>query len=189
MTLFNDPAVLFNDLGAPFNGERNVILGTTFTPPLVRDRPPYLPDSDASQQGLWRHFENRLRGVNVFKCTNAAGQISYVQDTATPENKFTNIPYPWDPDNPSGPYVYVTNWDGSVTKVSHPVWIITAYYGGHSYDVSEAEAALLAGYTAGGLGYSDCLNSAPILTYAELDALYRTYALLDRAFPTYADIS
>ncbi len=122
---------------------------STFTPPIVQDRPPYLPDSDPLAVGLWRHFENRKRGVNVFKLSDG----SYCQDTATAENSNTNIPYPWNPNDPSAPYVHVQNWDGTVTDISEPVWIVTAYYGGHSYEVSSAEAAALTAYTAHGTGY------------------------------------
>ena len=118
----------------------------TFTPPLVTDVPAYLPETGGTARLLWRHYTPRQRGVNVFKLSDG----TYVQDTATSENSSTNIPYPWDPDNPSGPYV--SGWDpinNVETSTSHAVWIVTAYYGGHSYVVSDTEASAL---TAAGYG-------------------------------------
>ena len=103
---------------------------------------------------LWRHFANRARGVNVFALSDG----SFCQDTATPENENTNIPYPWDPDNPSGPYVYVHNWNGTVSAFAHAIWVATMYAGGHSYKVSSAVATALTNYTAHGRGYADCLS-------------------------------
>jgi hypothetical protein len=106
------------------------------------------------QVGLWRHFENRSRGVNVFELSDG----TFVQDTATSENSNTSIPYPWNPDDPSAPYVHVQNWDGTVTDISHAVYITTVWFGGRSYQVSAAQASALTAYTAHGAGYADCLT-------------------------------
>lgn len=101
--------------------------------------------------------------MDVFKCFDGT-TVTYVQDTATPENSNTAVPYPWDADNPTAPYSYVTNFDGSVTSVSHQggtgttndgqPYILFRYAGGSSYPITAAEAALLSGYTAHGTGYS-----------------------------------
>lgn len=133
----------------------------------MRDRPPYNPDSTPAQVDLWKFFEKRLRGVNVFKLYDGT-TFTYSQDTATAENSNTAIPYPWDPNAPAAPYVYITNWDGSITSISHKggtgttndgqPYIVAVYYGGRSYQVSAAEATLLTNYTAHGTGYADCLT-------------------------------
>ncbi len=94
--------------------------------------------------------------------------MTYAQDTATAENSNTAIPSPYDPNNPAGPYVSITNWDGTVTTISHKggtgttndgqPYITMVYYGGRSYTVSAAEATLLTDYVAHGTGYGDCLS-------------------------------
>lgn len=131
-----------------------------FTPPLTKDRPPILPDSTPDQIALWRHFENRERGVNVFKLQDG----SYVQDTATEENSNTNVPYPINFNEPTAPYVRSTYVPASPAPqvltevdVSHTNPCISVYLGGHSYEVDDAEAAALTAYTAFGTGYADCL--------------------------------
>lgn len=112
-----------------------------FLTPMVRDRPPYNPDSTPSQVGLMRHFENRLRGVIVWLLDDG----TYVVDTACnyeaaqtqpaafisndpvgpdmtadfPALSNTNAPYPWNPFPGStnsevpGAYTYITNWDST----------------------------------------------------------------------------
>ena len=128
----------------------------TFTPPTVRDRPPFLPDSTPDQVDLYRHYENRLRGVNVWKLSDG----TYVQDTASSENTNTDMSnvYPWNPDDPSAPYVHVQNWGGSVTDISHSVYPVAFYAGGHSHVVTDAEAADLTAYVAHGTGYAGNLT-------------------------------
>lgn len=142
---------------------------STFTPPLVQDRPAFLPDSTEAQKELWQFFEQRKRGVNVFKLFDGT-TITYSQDTATVENSNTAIPYPWDFNNPRAPYVYITNFDGTVTSISHKggtgtendgqPYILFCYEGGHSYSITSAEATLLTNYkhVPADLGYGDCIT-------------------------------
>ena len=121
----------------------------TFTPPIVNDRPPFLPDSETLrpwEKGLFKFFSPGPRYVMVFYLSDG----SFVQDTATPENSNTNVPYPWDPSNPSAPYVTSTWWDVSQTPpvfhvdtTSHPVWIVSATNSPVQVS-SEMEAALIA---------------------------------------------
>lgn len=120
-----------------------------FTPPIVQDRPPYLPDSAPDQVGLWRHFASRKRGVNVYKLKDG----SYVQDVATPENSNTNIPYPLNVNDPNAPYVRVHNFDGTETDIMQANPCVHVYYGGHTHVVSDAEATALTNFTAHGIGY------------------------------------
>lgn len=97
-----------------------------FEPPVVRDRAPYLPDSTQAEYNLWRHFENRLRGVNVWQrsdgsfCVDTAANYesaqthpaAYISDdpigpdlTANMQGLMdTNINYPWNPIPPQPPF-------------------------------------------------------------------------------------
>jgi hypothetical protein len=72
----------------------------TFTPPQVKDNPPILPDSRSLANRLFRYYPNRARYVAVFALSDG----TFVQDTPTPENTNTNIPYPYNPWDPSAPY-------------------------------------------------------------------------------------
>lgn len=122
-----------------------------FSPPVVYDRPTYLPDSSPQQVALQRHYAPRARGVNVFVLSDG----TVVQDTATSENSNTNIPLPWILNDPGGPYSSVTNIDLSVTNTSLPVWIDFVYEGGHNHPINTFEATFL---TAA--GYADCIVPA-----------------------------
>ena len=122
----------------------------TFTPPTTKDNPAFLPESTGPAKALFRFYPNRARYINVFALSNG----TFVQDTASPENSNTNIPYPWNPNDPSGPYSSTAYGDytqtppqQAQTNVSHDVWITKVYFG-PTY-VSDAEAAAL---TAAGYG-------------------------------------
>ena len=134
----------------------------TFTPPLVKDRPPFLDDSSVVQKELWRHFENRERGVNVWILSDG----SVVQDTATTENSNTSTSniYPWNPNNPSGPYVTSYFIDSganpqlpSAHTTSHSPYPVAFFSGGSSHVITSAQATLLTDYTSHGSGYGDCI--------------------------------
>ena len=133
---------------------------STFTPPVAsKFNPPILPDTRGPALGLFRHYISRARAVNVFKLSDG----TYVQDNDSDSPVAItagNVPYPWDPNNPSGnpatgqPFVAYTDEAGVVQYVTHPSpWIVAVYYGGHSYTVSAAEASALT--TA---GYGACLS-------------------------------
>ena len=134
-----------------------------FSPPLIKDRPPFLPDSSELEKSLWAHFENRIRGVNVWIISDG----SVVQDTATPENSNTNMTpvYPWNPDAPSAPYVTTVMVPAlpaaqvaTVTTVSHTTYPVAFFPGGSTTQITQAQYNLLLDYTEFGTGYSDCLS-------------------------------
>jgi hypothetical protein len=105
-----------------------------FEPPVVRDRAPYLPDSTQAEYNLWRHFENRLRGVNVWQrsdgtfCVDTPANYesaqthpaAYISDgpigpdlTNTEQGlSDTNINYPWNPIPPQPPF-----YDSTISEV------------------------------------------------------------------------
>jgi cytoskeletal protein RodZ len=125
----------------------------TFTPPLVADRPPISPEEHPGNS-LWRHFQNRNRGVNVWILSDG----TVVQDTATAENANTNMTpvYPWDVNNAAAPYVtthYVPALPaaqvGITTTVSHNPYPVANFYGGSTYSITDAQYTTLsaAGYT------------------------------------------
>ena len=149
-SIFDDPVTLFDDPTDIFDGP---LAGQQyFTPPLVTDNPPFLPDSTPMQVGLFRHYTPRVRGVNVFKLSDG----TYVQDTATAENQNTNIPYPIDPNWAMGPGVFSYTYDNTsrqITTSANNPYVTTWYYGSHTYLVSIAEAAALEA-----AGYGDCLH-------------------------------
>lgn len=132
-----------------------------FTPPLVKDRPPILPEPHPGNE-LWLHYENRYRGVNVWILSDG----SVVQDTATAENSNTDMSgiYPWDVNNPAAPYVTSVFIDSganpqvaSVHTVSHTVYLVAYFYGGSSHTITAAQGTLLTNYTAFGTGYGGCI--------------------------------
>lgn len=160
VTLVYDSSTTY-DSATPYEG--GVATGFFFTPPLVKDRPPFNPDSTPMEKSLWAHFENRLRGVNVWIMSDG----SVVQDTATAENSNTNMSevYPWNPSNPGGPYVtsvYILPGANpqipTAQTVSHSVYPVTFFAGASTYPVTTAQYELLLNYTEFGNGYGDCLT-------------------------------
>jgi hypothetical protein len=79
---------------------------------------------------------------------------SFVQDTATAENGNTNIPYPYNPYDPSAPFAtsYYINFNVSppvptVTTVSQNPYVTKVYLGVTQVTDSEATALSNAGYS------------------------------------------
>jgi len=131
----------------------------TFTPPKVRDNPPILPDSMGLERRLWRYFPNRERYVLVFKLSDG----TFVQDTATAENYNTNIPYPYNPYDPSAPYStsYYINFEvnppvPTVSYVSQNPYIAKVYMNASTVTAAEVTALTNAGYGA-------CIMYAPTI--------------------------
>ena len=144
-----------------------------FLTPEPADTPAFLADSSGAELGLWRHYKNRKRGVNVYLLNNG----TFVQTTATPTlteqtlvaahtsrgpqppwtagsaQNTPNVPYPWNPTLPTAPYVEIFNWTGSMTAVYLTPRIKAVYYGGHRNRVNEEEAAALIV-----AGYGDCIT-------------------------------
>jgi len=134
---------------------------SVFQPPLIKDRPPFLPDSTAAQKELWQHFEPRIRGVNVWIMSDG----SVVQDTASPENSNTDLSgvYPWDVNNPAAPYVRAIFVDAGAAgatehDTAHAVYPVAFFSGGSSHPVTAAQVTLLTNYTSHGSGYGDCIS-------------------------------
>ena len=160
MTLIYDSSTPYDSATLYEGGSSTLRL--IFTPPLVKDRPPILPEPHPGNE-LWLHYENRYRGVNVWILSDG----SVVQDTATPENSNTDMSavYPWDVNNAAAPYVTSVFIDSgadpqvaSVHTVRHNPYPIANFYGGSSHVVTPVQSTLLANYTAHGIGYSDCLT-------------------------------
>ena len=134
-------------------------MSKTFTPPVAsKFNPPILPESRGPALGLFRHYISRARGVNVFKLSDG----TYVQDNDSDSPvsiKAGNVPYPWDPNNPSGdpatgqPYVMYTDETGAVQTINHPLpYIVHVYWAAHPEVVSDTEATALTN-----AGYGACL--------------------------------
>lgn len=137
--------------------------GWFFTPPNVKLVPPFLPGSTPLEKSLWLHYENRERGVNVFIMSDG----SVVQSDPTPENSNTDMTgvYPWNIDDPSGPYVRSIFIDPGANPqvptehdVSHPVYVVQNFYGASIYPIDTPTYNLLVAYTAFGIGYADCMT-------------------------------
>ena len=123
----------------------------TFTPPTVYDNPPILPDSRGLANRLFRYFPNRARYVAVFALSDG----TFAQDTATAENSNTNIPYPYNPWDPSAPYVtsWYTDYEATPpvlthTSVSQNPYITKVYEGREYVSATEVAALTAAGYGA-----------------------------------------
>ena len=78
---------------------------------------------------------------------------TFVQDTATNENSNTNIPYPYNPWDPSAPYStsYYINFEVNsptpiVSTVSQNPYVTKVYLGVTQVSDSEAAALTAAGY-------------------------------------------
>ena len=124
----------------------------TFTPPLAQIVPPYLADTKGLQYLLYRYAKPTYRGVNVYVLSNG----TVAQDYPTPENSNTNYPLPWNPSNPSAPFSTVTNFDGTTTSTSLPVYIVNIYQGGHIHTISDEQATFLSAN-----GYANCITVTP----------------------------
>jgi hypothetical protein len=112
----------------------------TFTPPVAYDNPPILPNAGGLANRLFRYFPNRKRYIAVFALSDG----TFVQDTP---NGFdlsgnlvgvtnTNIPYPYNPYDPSAPYSTSYYVDYSLrhpkqikTTVSQNPYVIKVYLG------------------------------------------------------------
>jgi hypothetical protein len=113
----------------------------TFTPPVM----PYVPSVPAGEDGTnnpgWRlmqYFPVGPRGVNVYKMADG----TYLRDDVTGV-------WPTTPDVPNNALNWTWGTGASapiVTPIANPV--VYVYYGGHSYQVDDVEAARLtnAGY-------------------------------------------
>ena len=95
---------------------------------------------------LFRHYEVRERHVNVFRLKDG----TFVQDYPTPENSNANVPYPYNPNDPSGLYAYVHNWNGTIEEYHLPNPIVHIFLGGETTMVSQelANELVHAGYAA-----------------------------------------
>ena len=161
--IYDSPTSTYDSPTVTYEGSGGASTGYIFTPPNVKFVPPFLPDSTPLEKSLWQHFENRERGVNVFIMSDN----SVVQSEPTPENSNTDMTgvYPWNIDDPSGPYVRSIFIDSGANPqvptehdVSHPVYVIANFYGGSSWPVTQAQYEILLNYTAFGLGYASCLT-------------------------------
>jgi hypothetical protein len=130
-----------------------------FTPPIVYDRGPYNPDSTEIQKALFKFFPTSPRYVQVFFLSNG----SFVQDTpngfapdgSVVENENTNYPYPWNFNDPSGPYNTSWYYDYSqnppVRVIEYdklPEWIEQYFNGVTEVSQGMANALIAAGYGA-----------------------------------------
>ena len=120
---------------------------STFTPPTVVGVPSVLPTTRGVAALLFRHVAPMQRGVNIWKMPDG----TYLVDQQP--QKLSNA----DPDNHA---------EDAVTPV-------ITYYGGHVYQVSDAEAAAL---TTAGLGayLSAAMTGRSVGIY--LNAYTETYA-------------
>ena len=87
--------------------------------------------------------------MNVFALSDG----SFVQDTATDENSNTNIPYPYNPNDPSSPYSTSYYIDYSLNPprqvesvVSQNPYVVKVYQAPQYVSPEEAAALTAAGY-------------------------------------------
>lgn len=131
----------------------------TFTPPIVYDRGPYAPDSTELQKALFKFMPRSPRYVQVFLLSDG----TFVQDTpngtapdgSTVGNANTSLPYPWNFNDPSGPYATSVYYDYSqsppvrvVEYETLPTWIEEYFNGSTEVDDAMAELLTAAGYGA-----------------------------------------
>lgn len=102
--------------------------GLTFTPPVVFDMGPINPDTQGNQRRLFGNYHPHARGLNIWKLADGSFSQDQPYPLVTPQDAEQGV-------LPQGQAVAVT--------------YLYVYYGGHSYQVSAAEAAAL---TAAGYG-------------------------------------
>lgn len=136
---------------------------SSFTPPLVKVVPTFGPDSTQDQVDLWRHFENRERGVNVWILSDG----NVVQSDPSPENSNTDLSavYPWDVNDATAPFVTSYYIDPGASPqvttahtVSHNPYPVAFFQGGTTTPITAAQVTLLTGYTSHGTGYAGCIS-------------------------------
>ena len=120
----------------------------------------FCPTPRLSRMELWRHFEqSRLRGVNVWILSGwqLSSKTRLLLRIPTP---ILTAVYPWNPNDPSGPYVRAIYIDvganpqiPSEHDTSHSVWPVAYFYGGASWPVTAAQVTLLTNYVSHGIGY------------------------------------
>lgn len=108
----------------------------TFVTPQVKVVPPYLPETTGLAYRLFRHYEIRYRNVNVFLLSDG----TFVQDYPTPENANANVPYPWNPNDPTALIAYTHNWDGTITETHLDPHIVRVFWGGETSLITQATA-------------------------------------------------
>lgn len=126
-----------------------------FTPPTDHIVPPiYLggPDPlhgiDSAMQRLFRHFDNRDRGRNIFLMSD--GTVTDSQDTSFGANASGTPPNMIQP--PTDPYVRsIFESGGELIEVDvfQVPYVVRTYYGGSGNVITSAEATIL---TAAGYG-------------------------------------
>ena len=123
----------------------------TFTPPTIAKVPQFLPDSTPIQKALYKFMPVGNAYVQVFLLSDG----SIVQSDATAENGNTNVPYPWNPDNPSAPYAWGTYIDYEQTPPvqvayadSLSVWILEYWDRPTEVDQETADYLSAKGYAA-----------------------------------------
>jgi len=123
---------------------------STFTPPVVADRPPYNEDSSEIEKALFKFMTPlNSRYVSVFQLSDG----TFVQDTPTTGHTNTNIPYPWNPSNPDAPYATAIYTDVSVyppvyhvDETKHTLWVVRVFNGVTVVDSATAALLTTAGY-------------------------------------------
>ena len=131
---------------------------STFTCPIAYDEPPILPRPHPGNR-LFRYYPNRARYIAVFQLSDG----TFVQDTAnglapdgsTVSNTNTSVPYPYDPNNPDGPYqtTYYTDYTLSppkqvVVTTKHVPYIVKLFQGVSIVTAVEVTLLTAAGYGA-----------------------------------------
>jgi len=128
VTSFAYDSISFNDVP--------VVPMMTFVTPQVKVVPPYLPETTGLAYRLFRHYEIRYRNVNVFSLSDG----TFVQDYPTPENANANVPYPWNPNDPTALIAYTHNWDGTITETHLDPHIVRVFWGGETSLITQATA-------------------------------------------------
>ena len=69
----------------------------TYTPPVVRVVPAFLPESKGQANRLFLHYRNRDRAVNTFVLSDGTVTTDYAVPLAGDVLSTVSIPLPWDP--------------------------------------------------------------------------------------------
>src|ERR1035437_9997938 len=129
----------------------------TFTCPVTFDVPAILPGKPNLGTRLFRYYKNRKRYIAVYRLSDGTFvqdvENGFAPDGSAIANANTSLPLPWNPFDPSAPYVtaYLVDPTDNITgqvsiTSSHVPYIVKLYQNASTVTTAEATALTAAGY-------------------------------------------
>lgn len=111
-----------------------------------------LPESKGPERNLFRHFRRRPRAANVFLLSDGTVISDLTTDTPIVVQAGA-VPYPWNPNDPSGPYASYLDALGVQQYINHPSpWVTKVLWSaGAPQQITDAQYTQLVA-----AGYGSC---------------------------------